>query len=413
MSRAAKWIWNALTPASVPAGARISAGKFGSVARSFPSAAVASVNRPPARCIPSPGAPAKRTITLSRSSTRVIYTKLTNPADGSAEVLDRGPLADVAGALQPGRVAHRVAGARALAPLPPRAALVAPGRVEPAAVHDHVDVAGVGVDGDPVPRARRAPALEVARGERAAEQAGAVQGEGHRARAVVAVVVPLSVAAAVLVREVGDAVGGGDHAPHPDRQASARARAQMRALEDDTDVRVAERRPCRRPDDPVGMQSVVALEALDGPRGRRAEDAVGADSQGALEDDHVVPARRHPGAFGARAARVRAFERRPGGRPDDPVGMQPVAALEALDGAARRRAVDAVDVEVQPLLHRRDAGAARADLEHAGVCRDGDEQRDDGGEQDDAGAPCARGRSLCVPHRSRRPEVGRDAYEVS
>ena len=29
MSRAAKWIWKLETPASVPAGARISAGKFG------------------------------------------------------------------------------------------------------------------------------------------------------------------------------------------------------------------------------------------------------------------------------------------------------------------------------------------------------------------------------------------------
>ena len=37
MSRAAKWIWKLDTPASVPAGARISAGKFGSVARSLPS----------------------------------------------------------------------------------------------------------------------------------------------------------------------------------------------------------------------------------------------------------------------------------------------------------------------------------------------------------------------------------------
>ena len=74
MSRAAKWIWKAETPASVPAGARISAGKFGRVARSFPRAAVASVKRPPASCMPSPESPAKRTITLSRSSTRVIFT---------------------------------------------------------------------------------------------------------------------------------------------------------------------------------------------------------------------------------------------------------------------------------------------------------------------------------------------------
>ena len=36
MSREAKWIWKAETPCGVPAGARISAGKSGSVARSLP-----------------------------------------------------------------------------------------------------------------------------------------------------------------------------------------------------------------------------------------------------------------------------------------------------------------------------------------------------------------------------------------
>ena len=36
--------WNDETPAMVPAGARISAGKFGSVARSLPKAALTSVN---------------------------------------------------------------------------------------------------------------------------------------------------------------------------------------------------------------------------------------------------------------------------------------------------------------------------------------------------------------------------------
>ena len=40
----ANWIWNPDTPASVPAGARISAGKSGRVARSLPSAAVVDVN---------------------------------------------------------------------------------------------------------------------------------------------------------------------------------------------------------------------------------------------------------------------------------------------------------------------------------------------------------------------------------
>src|SRR3954452_11480382 len=68
MSRAAKWIWNADTPPTVPAGARISAGKSGSVARSLPNTAVASVNRLPASCMPSPESPANRTMTRSRSS---------------------------------------------------------------------------------------------------------------------------------------------------------------------------------------------------------------------------------------------------------------------------------------------------------------------------------------------------------
>ncbi len=69
MSREAKWIWNAETPARVPAGARISAGKSGSVARSLPSTAVALVKRSPVSCMPSPESPANRTTTRSRSST--------------------------------------------------------------------------------------------------------------------------------------------------------------------------------------------------------------------------------------------------------------------------------------------------------------------------------------------------------
>ena len=42
----------------VPVGARISAGKFGSVDRSLPKPAVSAVNRSPVRCIPSPESPA-------------------------------------------------------------------------------------------------------------------------------------------------------------------------------------------------------------------------------------------------------------------------------------------------------------------------------------------------------------------
>jgi hypothetical protein len=69
MSLEAKWIWNADTPARVPAGARISAGKSGRVARSLPTRAVALVNRSPVSCIPSPESPAKRTTTRSFSTT--------------------------------------------------------------------------------------------------------------------------------------------------------------------------------------------------------------------------------------------------------------------------------------------------------------------------------------------------------
>ena len=47
-------------PVDVPAGARISAGKSGRVARSLPRTAVAEVNRSPVSCIPSPESPANR-----------------------------------------------------------------------------------------------------------------------------------------------------------------------------------------------------------------------------------------------------------------------------------------------------------------------------------------------------------------
>ncbi len=69
MSLEANWIWKAETPCTVPAGARISAGKSGRVARSLPRTAVALVNRSPVSCIPSPESPANRMTTRSLSST--------------------------------------------------------------------------------------------------------------------------------------------------------------------------------------------------------------------------------------------------------------------------------------------------------------------------------------------------------
>ena len=58
--------WNDDTPAIVPAGARISAGKFGIVARSLPNTALTSVKRSPVSCMPSPESPANRMTTSSR-----------------------------------------------------------------------------------------------------------------------------------------------------------------------------------------------------------------------------------------------------------------------------------------------------------------------------------------------------------
>src|SRR5437879_6102223 len=72
MSFDANWIWNAETPARVPAGARISAGKSGRVARSLPSTAVALVKRSPVNCMPSPESPANLTTTRSFSRTVLV-----------------------------------------------------------------------------------------------------------------------------------------------------------------------------------------------------------------------------------------------------------------------------------------------------------------------------------------------------
>ena len=65
MSWSAKCSWKLDTPGRVPAGARISAGKLGSVDRSLPNAAVSWVNRSPASCMPSPESPANLMMTRS------------------------------------------------------------------------------------------------------------------------------------------------------------------------------------------------------------------------------------------------------------------------------------------------------------------------------------------------------------
>src|SRR3954447_19784178 len=69
MSWSAKCSWKELTPGRVPVGARISAGKLGSVDRSLPKLAVSLVNRLPVSCMPSPESPASRMTTRSSSTT--------------------------------------------------------------------------------------------------------------------------------------------------------------------------------------------------------------------------------------------------------------------------------------------------------------------------------------------------------
>jgi hypothetical protein len=83
MSWSEMWTWKDETPAIVPAGARISAGKFGSVARSLPNAADSSVKRSPTSCMPSPESPAKRITTRSSVSTSRADVVLTVTVDHS------------------------------------------------------------------------------------------------------------------------------------------------------------------------------------------------------------------------------------------------------------------------------------------------------------------------------------------
>src|SRR5208282_3439202 len=68
-----KWTWKPLTPGSVPAGARISAGKSGKVAKSFPYSATVLVNWLPVICMPSPESPAKR-MTARSITSRLCFT---------------------------------------------------------------------------------------------------------------------------------------------------------------------------------------------------------------------------------------------------------------------------------------------------------------------------------------------------
>src|SRR5688572_12715540 len=98
MSRDANWIWKPETPGSVPAGARISAGKSGNVERSLPTTAEVVVNWPPTCWTPSPESPAKRMVTFSRTSRlrpvfgAVVSVVMRIPFSGGEEVRTLYPL---------------------------------------------------------------------------------------------------------------------------------------------------------------------------------------------------------------------------------------------------------------------------------------------------------------------------------
>ena len=126
-------------------------------------------------------------------------------------------------------VAHDVARGGAHVGLPAGALVGAAAGVEAQAGDDHERVAALGVDRDPRALAGLAPALEAGGVERLVEHPGAVEGVGHRARAVVAGVLPPAVPAAVLVRLLGDAVAGLDDRLDERRRVGGGDREAVRA----------------------------------------------------------------------------------------------------------------------------------------------------------------------------------------
>src|SRR3954463_4229859 len=130
MSWSAKCSWKPETPGRDPAGARISAGKPGNVARSLPESAVSEVKRPPVSCMPSPESPAKRMTTDSSCSTGFATNPATlapsPPASALVAAHARGPRPP------PPRRAPAAGGAR-----PGKAEKAHEGEGQEAAEHDH------------------------------------------------------------------------------------------------------------------------------------------------------------------------------------------------------------------------------------------------------------------------------------
>ena len=205
-----------------------------------------------------------------------------------------------------------------------------------------------------------------------------MEGVRHRARAVIARVVPLPVPAAVLVRHVGDAVRRRDDPPH-DRRSRSRGGGSRLALEHRASCRDARAPPTSPgPTTPSAARPCARWKRLHRRVRRRAEDAVGGDADRALQAPDERSARQPAAAHADRWRSVRcgASARHVAG-PTTPSAVQPVAALEAPDGAPRARARRRRrSLQAEPALDLRDGRAARALLERRLRRADAGEQRE-------------------------------------
>jgi hypothetical protein len=157
-------------------------------------------------------------------------------------------------------VADREAADRPVGGLPARPGLPEADRVEAHAADLHEGVTGVGEDRHPPAGPGLAPARERARVERALEQAGRGEREGHRAAAVVGRVDPdalgalAPVAAAVDVGQPRDLVGRGDDPLDGERRVGRGGR--VAAAERDGAAQAVARGP-------AGVGGALAVELLE------------------------------------------------------------------------------------------------------------------------------------------------------
>ena len=142
-------------------------------------------------------------------------------------------------------------------------------------------MAGIRVDRDPLARPGRAPAHEATGVKRGVEQPGGRQRVGDRARAVIALVEPLAVAAAPQVRRAGDRVAGLDDLAHGLRRLDRRQRDAVLQ-----DVGLADGGVARRPGVALQRARVDVAEAA--PVGAGVASA--GSSTGSAADAAVSPA---------------------------------------------------------------------------------------------------------------------------